>query len=920
MSIGFAHAQTPYPPVFVDGSQPWTSGNINLSNVDNIIYYNSATQNSEVDLKASNEIVLTPGAVAGEYTGTGNFHASIQPEALGVVSFHPNGWLNIPRYNRFEMGIKLPASIQSQINAFLNGQTGINPYDPGQIQVECVFNSGAYKRYGFYYRDFNVQNNTWIEKSTPYAFRIRIAPEQIGSNMAVINVYVNGNLIESSTRYFDVVPSGNLGHLEMANGNLLKMQYNNGQIFFGIGQNVAYAIPDTSGGNCAAGPCNSPYTFQKQRDYLVDLAANGGNFTRVRMDALNMMVEWPYKKELISDPQPPNKPLSAYLNNYNDNQRYLWEFDRIFATLENTNIKSILCLLPDQNFAVDGAYDPHHLYTWNHNPYSTLTDTTIAGNKAFFSNPQSKAVYQNWLYYVMARYGYSTSMAMWQMINETANVASTNAVKHAIDYDLPFNTNVKNWVCDMKFYLQQMYPIHPATTGFVSPTNSKNIAYNCLNVWSSNSYGTYIDSASGTYRDDNFNARANAQLGSNSSNNAGYFPNYKPFFWGELGLADGVNIIDRKSDREFHNTIWATTFTGGISSGLYWNDWEQLKGVNHRQNFNALRNFIDMIDFSQRLEPGKSYDNGQVNSTLEEREIHTYWMKNGAKNYIVGWTKNNSANWTQDEANFDPVEWDTIAARSRFNKVVQEYTCFSTNQNPETVIDGLLGSTNYKIKIYNTYNNATEIEIKNASTSLNGRLTFRRDMYSYINDPFNSDYAFIIKPNSSWRMHNSSIIATDTIYATTIDTVTLNSRFVINKGLYKFNWELANNQIKHDSSIALNYPLEGTYSVNLEAIGLKNDTTVRHNFIIKVSDNEIKKRLTQISVYPNPANNFLYIYYDNETVKNPIITCVDVLGKAQDFQQVEPNKFSTMNLSDGLYFIKIKYSNYEKTFKINITH
>ncbi|MCZ8284173.1 MAG: hypothetical protein O9353_01850, partial [Bacteroidia bacterium] len=194
----------------------------------------------------------------------------------------------------------------------------------------------------------------------------------------------------------------------------------------------------------------------------------------------------------------------------------------------------------------------------------------------------------------------STSMAMWQMINETAHVAGTKAVKDPIKYDSQFNTNVKNWICDMKFYLQQMYPLHPATTGFISPTNSVSIAYNCLNVWSSNAYGTYIDSASGTYRDDNFNQRGNIQLGSMSSNVAGYFPNYKPFFWGELGLADGINIIDRKSDREFHNTVWATTFMGGISNGLYWNDWDQKKGVNHRHNFIALRNFVNMIDFSQR--------------------------------------------------------------------------------------------------------------------------------------------------------------------------------------------------------------------------------------------------------------------------------------------------------------------------------
>ncbi|MCZ8284172.1 MAG: T9SS type A sorting domain-containing protein [Bacteroidia bacterium] len=295
-------------------------------------------------------------------------------------------------------------------------------------------------------------------------------------------------------------------------------------------------------------------------------------------------------------------------------------------------------------------------------------------------------------------------------------------------------------------------------------------------------------------------------------------------------------------------------------------------------------------------------------------------MKNGAKNYIVGWTKNNSANWTQDEANFTSVEWDTIAARSRFNKVVQEYTCFSTNQNPETVIEGLLASTNYKIKIYNTYDNANEIEVQNASTGFNGRLSFRRDMYSYINDPFNSDYSFIIKPNSTWRIDKNTVIASDTIYTTTSDTITIRSRFTMDSSLFKFNWVLDNNYINHNNTIVKNYPLEGTFSVNLEANGLESDSIIKHNFIIKVSDSEISKKLENITVYPNPANNFLYIYYDKETFKNPKITCIDLLGKIQDFQQIEHNKFNTTNLADGLYIVKIQYTNYEKVFKVNIIH
>lgn len=916
MSIGFVHAQTPYPPVFIDGSQPWTSGNINLSNVDNIIYYNSATQNSEVDLKASNEIVLTPGAVAGEYTGTGNFHASIQPEALGVVSFHPNGWLNIPRYDRFEMGIKLPASVQSQINAFLSGQTGLNPYDPDQIKIECNYNNGAYTRYGFYYRDYKVQNNTWIEQPTDYTFRIRIAPEQLVSNKAFISLYINGILTDTVTRYFGTQSSGNLGHLEMANGNLLKMQYNNGQVFFGIGQNIAYPIPDNVYGNCKAGDCNSPYTFQKQREYLTDLAANGGNFTRVRLDALNMLCEWPYRQELNTDPAPTNKPLSSYLTNYNDNQRYLWEYDQTFQTMENTGIKAVLCLLQDQAFSTYGAYDPHQLYTWNNNPYSTITGNNLAGCKAFFTNPQSIATYRKWLYYVQARYGYSTSIAMWQLINETANVAKFTSGVHTIDVDQSFNTDLKNWVYDTKFILQQQYPSRPVTTGYISDTNQHAQNYINLNVWSSNSYHGYT--SKNKYEDPDYETRGNAMLQPGS----GYFTQSNPFFWGELGVGDSANIMDRKSDRCFHNAVWASAFTGGISSGLYWNDWDQKYGVNHRKNFQALRAFVDMIDFSQRLTPGKSKDMGTLGTAYHDREIHTWWLRNSAKNFIAGWTKNNSANIFQDLGNLTQPERDQVVLATRiYEYTIAQYTCFSTNQNPQTTIDGILPWTSYRIKIYNTYNNANEEDSFTETTNAGGKLTFRRTMPWYNDDPFNPDYAFIIKPASTWRMSNTNeITATDTVYLLTSEISTLKSLFVKNNSSYTFSWSGAlNNLNSENSSVDVSYKNEGNYIVDMEARSNDNDTSVMQRFFIIVSDKALHDDLNRLIIYPNPANNYVYLYYD-ESFKNPVVTCVDMLGKEYKFNQIEQFKFDTSTLPNGMFLIKFKHGYYEKVLKINVIH
>lgn len=911
-----ANAQVQYPPVVIDASQPQTSGTYNISNYDNIIYSNSTTQSSVSDIKASNEIIIKPDAVAGEYTQTGSARFAIEPNSLQVVSFHQNGWTGIPKYAKFELGVKLPGSIQSQVTAFLNGQPGLNPYDPDQVRIECDFNDGAYTRYGFYYRDFSVQNNVWIEQPTDYTFRIRIAPEQTSTNKAVINLYINGVLIESAIRYFDVQNSNNLGHLEMANGNLLKMQYKNGQIFFGIGQNVAYPIPDNAYGNCQGGDCNSPYTFQKQRDYLVDLADNGGNFTRVRLDALNMLCEWPYRRELNTDPPAPNKPLSAYLTNYHDNQRYLWEYDRTFSTMEDKGIKTVLCLLQDQAFSTYGAYDPGNLLTWNNNPYSTITGNNLAGCKAFFTNTQSINTYRKWMFYIQARYGYSTSVAMWQMINETANVAKYTSGVHTIDADQSFNTDVQNWVYDMKFILQQQYPSRPVTTGFISENNWVAQNYTNLNVWSSNSYHGYT--LDNKYQDPDYDNRAKAMTLPGS----GYFNQYKPFFWGELGVGDSANIMDKKSDRCFHNAIWASTFTGGIGNGLYWNDWEQKYGVNHRKNFQALRAFTDMIDFSQRLEPGTSKDQGQKYTAYEGREIHTWWLANTAKNFIAGWTKNNSANLFQDLGNLTQQERDQVVLSTRiYEYTIAQYTCFSTNQNPETKIENLLPNTNYRIKIYNTYNNANEEDVFVKYSSAGGTLSFRRTIPWYIDEPFNPDYAFIIKPASSWRMSaNNKITSIDTIYSSTTDTIILKSIFTKESKPYEYSWSGSVYDLNNKTDRAkVNYQKEGNYIVDMDAKSV-DDTSVSQRFYIVVSDKIISDNLNKVAVYPNPANNFVYIYYGEESLRNSEISCIDMLGKQYKFEQLEQFKYNTSMLPNGVFLIKFKNGDYEKIFKINVIH
>ena len=880
----------------------------------------TVTNTASVTIKSGTEITMLPGSDVSGLTGGGNYVGKIADDCGFVLAAFPNWSPN--QFDKWEIGIRVPAVVQQKINSFLSNSGGINPYDPDQVKVKCVFQhyhqSDSYTRYGFYYRDYNVVNDTWQEQSTPYTFRVRFAPPKPGLYTLQVTLSTPDSTYQTCFPYFyTVTPSSNKGHLKMANGNLLKMQFTNGDMFFGVGQNIPYAEKQNLP-NCASGPCASHAAYEIQRGYINNLADNGGNFTRIRLDAWSNIVEWSYKPILASDPVV-NQPLIHYLNNYDLNQRQMWELDRTFDVLEARQVYAILCLLEDQNYSIDTPYDGQHDYTWSKSPYAALlNDATITGCKNFFSDPVAKKYFGKQLYYIMARWGYSTNLAMWEMVNETGNLANTNSQQKLIEADPVFYNDVKNWICDMKYTLEQYYPWHPTTTGFVSDNRSMNMALGCLNVYSSNSYVSYIEKAhSHSYLDDDYEGRADAEQ--NSSD--GYFSNYKPFFWGELGLADSANLIDDYSDREFHNAIWASTFTGGISNGLYWNDWPQKQGVNHRYNFNALRLFTDMIDYTQRLEPGRYKDIGGLGAPYDKREIHTWWMRNGARDYIVGWAKNNSANWTQDLSSFPPaVQSKVVAGSHYYPSTFLDYTCFTTHRNPEMTVNNLLGLTKYKIEIYDAYNGATLLEHKTEWTNTNGTLKFKRRMPSSANNPFYPDYAFIIRTaSSSARFANMNRVSYDTLSITEADTVCFQNTEIPNYQNSEISWDLGD-RISEDSVQCLHYGKNGTYQVSVTARSKTSDSTLIYTHYIVVTDVKVGKLVRDVTAYPIPASNVLNLDFDERTIVNPSITIYNCIGQQQPFQLIDNHSINTNNFANGVYFLKFKYNAYEKTIKFNILH
>jgi hypothetical protein len=223
-----------------------------------------------------------------------------------------------------------------------------------------------------------------------------------------------------------------------------------------------------------------------------------------------------------------------------------------------------------------------------------------------------------------------------------------------------------------------------------------------------------------------------------------------PFIWGELGVNP---FVDENTDRDFHNTLWATTMMGGISTGMYWMDFQERYGISHKKNFNSLSAFCKKIDWKEPLIAGKDFSEGGINckSNKENKKIFSYWQRNEAKNFAFGWAMNASSVWHSNQSEFFKPEV--------FTEVLNQLPCYpsanpydinSSSCNPKIHINDLLPLTKYDIEIYDTYDFSNKLlESFSDLSDLTGNLKFRRQLPFEMGNPFYPDYAFIVRTHES---------------------------------------------------------------------------------------------------------------------------------------------------------------------------
>lgn len=263
----------------------------------------------------------------------------------------------------------------------------------------------------------------WVcgESGAESVWEARFTPQETGAYRYSFRYAQPGIESVSETKTLDVKEGEGHGLLHVNNNWTLK--FDDGTPYRGIGENI-----------CWESRANDDSKFFKalheQHDrfnypvMLPKFAQNGGDFIRVWMCGWNFPID---KKDRFNNIRytPSEGPMNESACN---------RLDETVELCEQLGIKIMLCMGPGEH----------------------RTDEN------FFVSEEARAEHRNRLRYIVARWGYSPAIAMWEFFNEVDNIQFGNR-QHPIPHEA-----ITGWHAHMSKYLKGLDPYDHIVTTSIS--------------------------------------------------------------------------------------------------------------------------------------------------------------------------------------------------------------------------------------------------------------------------------------------------------------------------------------------------------------------------------------------------------------------------------------------------------------------
>ncbi len=298
-----------------------------------------------------------------------------------------------------------------------------NPYLQEQIALDMVLTSPSGKQIVlpcYYVSGKSGELSKWSARFTA---------QQTGTYSYMFRLSERSNVVSESAKGFLKVKSGK-GHGLLHTNDNWTLKYDDGTLFRGIAENICWESRDRDDSKFFSELHEQSDRFN-YNVMLPQFASNGGNFVRIWMCSWNFPID---RQRDFNNSR--YTPTSDYMNISAINH-----LDDVVALAESLDIRFMLC----------------------------IGQGNVYADRSFFVSEVSKARYKNYLRYIVARWGYSPAIGMWEFFNEIDNIQFRDK-----NNPIP-SEDIVNWHAEMSKYLKSIDPYGHIVTTSISHRDLKGL-------------------------------------------------------------------------------------------------------------------------------------------------------------------------------------------------------------------------------------------------------------------------------------------------------------------------------------------------------------------------------------------------------------------------------------------------------------
>lgn len=302
----------------------------------------------------------------------------------------------VPQFGKFELTIDLAATYD-------------NPFDPEQVDLTAELTTPAGKHLvvpGFFYQPYRNRSpgddsrRPLLEPAGEPCWMVRFTPTEIGKYDYVVHLQNRFGKVQGDVRSppgtFMALPSNSPGFIRVSRTNPRYFEFDNGQPFFAVGQNLQN---------------DWPYYDHSRR-----LAQGGANCARVWTFCHWTWLEWTFKTGLKW--AGPGDWMRSYAGAGRYNQRIAWIADDCLERWTRDGLFVMLCLGNATGGGELSMEKTDSYGSWDGHPYNLANGGFLDDPSLFWTDQHARQLYRQRLRYILARWGYSPQIWALEFWNE----------------------------------------------------------------------------------------------------------------------------------------------------------------------------------------------------------------------------------------------------------------------------------------------------------------------------------------------------------------------------------------------------------------------------------------------------------------------------------------------------------------------